>query len=182
METFPSLGYAEREPDYPGITRMPKHAETWLDPDKGGPAYFEPLTIAPSQRDGMLIPKPATLQAPWLDGSSGSEILLELAERGRIIGHPINHLTDRLGEPIKELRLELSRRGGHITARTKLIALGDRFMRAKVDSSRNLYLNARILYHLDLRFGQEATVIFLAVAGTFEIYRFILRSYSVRPC
>lgn len=149
---------------------IPRHAETWLDANENGPAYFEALTVAPSRSDGLLIPKPATLQARWLEAPGSSEVILELAEHGRIIGHPVGYLADRLGPPIQDLRLELSRAGDNISARTKLIAMGDRFMRAKMDVSRTLYLNARILYHLDLKSQQECTIIFLAVAGTFEIW------------
>ena len=108
--------------------------------------------------------------APWLESSERQETLLELAERGRIIGHPLNYLDEKLAEPIAELRLELADEATSQIARTKLMAIGERFIRAKIDSSRNLYLNSRILHHLDLIPGESARVMFVAIARTFEIW------------
>lgn len=149
---------------------MAKYAETWLSSDGSGPAYFEPIEFVPSQKGGILIPKPATIWMPWLESSERQEVLLELAERGRIVGHPISYLDDQLAEPITELQLELTDHATFPLARTRLVAIGERFIKAKIDGSRNLYLSVRIINHLDLVMGTQARVIFVAVAGTFEVW------------
>ena len=156
--------------NYPGITLMAKYAETWLYSDDSGPAYIEPLEFVPSQKGGILIPKPAIMWAPWLESSERQETLVELAEHGRIIGHPINYLDEQLGEPIGELRLELADETTRQIARTKLVAIGERFIRAKIDGARNLYLSSRILHHLDLNPGETAQVMFVAIARAFELW------------
>jgi hypothetical protein len=151
---------------------MPKRAETWLYPSGGGPAYFEPIEFVVHQQASMLIPKPATMWVPWLEPPEKLEAIIELGEHGRLVVHPAKH-AERLSEALlSNIDADLVSEGTAPLARSKLIAVGERFMRGKIDSNRNFYLSGRALRHLDLSSGQTANIMFVAVAGTFEIWTF----------
>jgi len=122
--------------------------------------------------DGLLIPKPAIVPAPWLQESEkeGSDVLLELAERGRLVIHSPKYLKEKLAPLIADLEADLSERESENLARTRLIATGERFLRGRLNRGRYVYLNKRIMYHLDLKNGEPRQVAVLAVTGMCEIW------------
>jgi len=148
---------------------MAQRAETWLFPDKPGPSYLELIDFVP-KKDGMTIPKPAISLVPWLGNAGAFEVILELAEHGRAIGHPSDLIANGLGQLVADQQAMLAEKADSESARTKLIAVADRFIRAKISGSSALYLNRRILHHLDLALERPATIAFLAVPRSFEIW------------
>jgi hypothetical protein len=159
---------------------MPRHAGTWLSDDAVGPAYVEPVEFVPSTKEGFLIPQPAIHFLPWLDGVEKTGAILELAEQGRLIGHSPEILEDHLIGLIHEQQEILATNATSPSARTTLIALGERFIKAKINKNRYIYLNSRINSHLNLKIGDKETVFFIAVAGTFEIWTTQFYEY-IRP-
>jgi hypothetical protein len=145
---------------------MATYAETWISLDPSGPAYFEILDFV-LKKDGLLIPKPAVTWIPWI--KEAGELVLELAEAGRVIGHPTKFLGEGLTASIAEQTTELLE---HRTApaRSKLIAFGERFVKGKLSAERYLYVNSRMQLHLAVAMGQPVKLVFVAVANTFELW------------
>lgn len=149
---------------------MARYAETWLHPEGPGPAYVEILRVKPDEQT-LLIPAPAARYVPWLQGGEKLDVILELCEPGRIVGHSRQQFDEQLGDFIgQQVSLYTGGPEGRRAARTRLLAIGERNLTAKINRDRYLSLSPRAAFHLGFERSGDHTLFFIALLETFEIW------------
>lgn len=149
---------------------MPKYAETWLLDTGPGPAYLEKISLRQGE-SRLLIPKPAGRYVNWLETEQSRHVILELAEPGRLIVCSRADFDSHAAHFIQQ-HVEIFSEGGDDApmARLRLLALGERFQAAKIDSERYLSLNRRALDHLNVDASSETALTFVALLDTIELW------------
>ncbi len=157
---------------------MARPAETWLHEAGPGPAFVEIVRV---RRDDprLLLPRPAQKYVSWLDSEEKQEAVLELAEPGRIVGRSLAEFQASTADFVGQ-KVEDSTRGEDGDARKALIALGERFLRAKITKDKHMILTSRVFAHLDLPDGNAHALYFVALLDTIEIWSKTFRE-RVRP-
>ena len=150
---------------------MARPAETWLHDTGPGPAFVDIVRVR-SEDPRVLLPAPAQKYVSWLNTDEKSEIVLELAEPGRVVGYSWEDFRARTTKFVEQQLNAYLRKEANGDARRALIAMGERFLRARITKDKYLILSHRVLAHLSMTNGHagDHELYFVAVLDTIEFW------------
>lgn len=155
---------------------MARPAETWLHDSGPGPAFVDIVRVRHDD-PRVLLPAPAQKYVSWLDTEERQEIVLELAEPGRVVGYSWEDFRQRTTKFVEEQLDAYLRREGDGDARKALIAMGERFLRARITKDKYVIFSHRVIAHLALSAGanseaarKDHDLYFVAVLDTIEFW------------
>lgn len=150
---------------------MARPAETWLHDAGPGPAFVDLVRVR-TDDPRVLLPAPAQKYVEWLNSDERQEIVLELAEPGRVIGYSWDDFRQRTTKFVEQQLNAYLRKEANGNARKALIAMGERFLRARITKDKYLILSHRVLTHLGMTNGHSGDheLYFVAVLDTIEFW------------
>lgn len=146
---------------------MATFSDILIGPETSDSVYVEILDVDPKNKM-ILIPAPARRIVSYLNQREKADVILELDEDGRVIGHSFTE-----GETIYREFLDNHREAaasGDLQALHFLAAIGGRFLKSRVNKYGYLPLHSRVLHHLSNDGRLPTQVFLLTLLGKFELW------------